>query len=246
MQPEIGQESESTRALRPESPEARSWDPRNRMIRSVVKGKTFVDVGGLWGLEGEKVSVALLYGAKSAVMIDLYDANDAAWNLFRERLRAYDIEPGSVQCVSCDFLKYEGASFEVVHSSGMLYHFPNPFIYLERLRRAASQRVILSSLVCHEKITNDQGVFQVPSSGVVFVPALTEEERRVLDAHWKTPTLFGIGTRLTNLETTDFAANWWLPTRHVLHKMCEIAGFTVEDEGDFWNGNAVTLQLACR
>jgi hypothetical protein len=246
MKPEIGHGSESMPALRPEPLEARAWDSRNRMIRGVVKGKTFADVGGLWGIQAEKVSVALIYGASAATMIDLYDARDAAWSQFRERLRGYGIEPRTVQCISADFLKYEGGKFDVIHSSGILYHLPNPFLYLEKLRISARERVILTSLVCPEKISNRKGKFEVSGSGVLFVPALSEKERQVLNEHWKVPELFGIGTRLEGLDLTDFAANWWLPTRRVLRKMCEVAGFEVEDEGDFWDGNAVTLQLSIR
>jgi len=44
---------------------AKNTDPRDLYIAQVIAGKTFVDVGGLWGTVNEKVSVAYQAGALS-------------------------------------------------------------------------------------------------------------------------------------------------------------------------------------
>ena len=49
-------------------------DVRDTYIRQVVAGKSFADVGGLWGTVNEKVSVAHAYGARALTMIDVSPA----------------------------------------------------------------------------------------------------------------------------------------------------------------------------
>jgi hypothetical protein len=218
-------------------------DPRNSMIDRVARGKTFADVGGLWGISGEKISTAHRAGASALTLIDLYVAGDPAWNQFQDHMRNLGINPDSVQLIPGDFLDYSGESYDVIHSSGVFYHLPNPLQYLERLHRFSRERVVLSSLVTPERIENRFGRFELPGSGALFVPALTEAERQIVNEYWKVPGLLGIGTGSGTPKFTDFATCWWLPTRRVLRKMCEIAGFRIEAQGEFWNGNALTLQL---
>jgi len=43
----------------------------NEWIKQYVQGKTFVDVGRLWGTVNEKVSVAAKAGARETSMIDI-------------------------------------------------------------------------------------------------------------------------------------------------------------------------------
>ncbi|WP_407525533.1 hypothetical protein [Methylobacterium oryzisoli] len=46
-------------------------DHRNDVIAKIVQGKSFAEVGGLWGLVNEKVSVAHDAGATDLCMIDI-------------------------------------------------------------------------------------------------------------------------------------------------------------------------------
>ena len=49
-------------------------DLRDDYIRRVVRGRSFADVGGLWGTVNEKVSVAAQAEARSVAMIDISPA----------------------------------------------------------------------------------------------------------------------------------------------------------------------------
>ena len=62
---------------------------RDRLIRSHVRGLSFVDVGALWQAHNEKVSVATLAGARSAAIIDVTPPGDAAWARCREHLSRF-------------------------------------------------------------------------------------------------------------------------------------------------------------
>ena len=61
-------------------------DPRDAFIARVVRGKSFADVGGLWGTVNEKVSVAHAAGAASLAMVDISEWGDR-WNEFETRRR---------------------------------------------------------------------------------------------------------------------------------------------------------------
>src|SRR5688500_4130983 len=102
-------------------------DPQDRFISTVVAGKSFADVGGLWGTVNEKVSVARAYGAATVAMIDLTPLTDPMWTTFIERVHQLGVS--DVQCISHDALglgKSDDAPiFDVVHCSGVLYHMPN-------------------------------------------------------------------------------------------------------------------------
>jgi len=60
-------------------------DLRDDYIGKVVKGKSFADVGGLWVVVNEKVSVAHLHGANELAMIDVSPRGHELWGLFENR-----------------------------------------------------------------------------------------------------------------------------------------------------------------
>ena len=46
-------------------------DVRDSYIRQAVAGKSFADIGGLWGTVNEKVSVAHTHGVRTLSMVDV-------------------------------------------------------------------------------------------------------------------------------------------------------------------------------
>src|SRR5258708_6455118 len=131
-------------------------DLRDEFIAKVVDGRSFADVGGLWGVVNEKVSVAAEHHALRLAMIDISSPQSELWQIFRDRLATsgiYDCE-----CISEDICDLAGRSkhkYEVVHCSGVLYHHPNPVLLLESLRRVTARYLILTSAVTHEAVIND-------------------------------------------------------------------------------------------
>jgi len=225
-------------------------DPRDTFIAGVVKGKSFADVGGLWGLVNEKVSVANSAGARSLTMIDRITPKESLWAHFRERCR--DLGVGEVHHVSGDIIGVGEAAqhpvFDVVHCGGVLYHAPDPVRLLRALRRITTEHLVLGTLVTASRVETDAGMMTVPDSGALFIPALARRERTILESYWR--QFVGDGavglTSPTAWDPDNYVPWWWLPTETALRAMCEVAGFTCVDASYYWNNNAIALLLAIK
>lgn len=223
-------------------------DLRDDFIGRVVHGRTFADVGGLWGTINEKVSVAARSKAASLAMIDISPNEADLWQHFRARLGSFGVD--SCECISADVCAIASADkpprYDVVHCSGVLYHHPNPISVLEALRRITGEYLILTSAVTQEHISNELGSYDVPPSGVVFVPALSDHERAVLWKYWRENAgaggCYGISEPV-QWNSRDFGPWWWLPTAHAMLAMAQCVGFRVLESGGTWNGNAHTALL---
>ncbi|MGL5059131.1 MAG: tetratricopeptide repeat protein [Microcoleus sp.] len=223
-------------------------DIRDRYIARVVKGKTFAEVGGLWGTVNEKISVASKYGATSLTAIDAAPISLHLWQDFRDRMTSLNIT--NYNCISRDVTQIQfaeiGEPYDVVHCAGVLYHHPNPLQIMTALRQITREYLILTSAIAQEVIENEWGRYQIPASGVIFIPAITAAERTILKAYWEAQTqgkpIFGI-IQPAVFDLNDFGPWWWLPTASALEAMCQVAGFKVLDKGLTWNNNAMSLLL---
>ena len=56
-------------------------DVRDTYISQVAAGKSFADVGGLWGTVNEKVSVAHTHGARALTMIDVVHCSGVLYHM---------------------------------------------------------------------------------------------------------------------------------------------------------------------
>ena len=66
-------------------------------------GKTFAEVGGLWGTTNERASVAHRAGARDLTMVDLSPADSKWWPLFEARRIQFGVPP--VRSVSGDVMQ---------------------------------------------------------------------------------------------------------------------------------------------
>ena len=111
-------------------------DPRDRFIQRVAHGKTFAEIGGLWGTTNERASVAHKAGARELTMVDVSPPTSKWWPAFEAR--RVELGVPSVRSVSGDVMQLAYADpslrFDVVHCSGILYHIPNQFTFLQALR----------------------------------------------------------------------------------------------------------------
>ncbi len=224
-------------------------DPRDSYIKKVAKGKSFADVGGLWGTVNEKVSIAHQHGASSLTMIDI--SGPDLWNLFEERRRLLGLP--EVRCIREDVLTLAETSpcpeFDVMHCSGLLYHMPNPMQLLIALRKMIREYLVFTSAVSATVVKTDRGVLEVPRAAALFVPALQGKEREILSSYWQRfvgDGAIGLTRDVASWQPNDFAPWWWLPTVEALKAMCEAAGFHCEDGAHFWNNNAYVLLLSVR
>ena len=224
-------------------------DPRDEYIAGVVKGKSFADVGGLWGTVNEKVSVAHRAGAAEVTMIDVTAPDGRLWDEFRSRVLSLGLPtPG---CLSGDVVALAESPafprFDVVHCSGVIYHVPDPMRLLTALRKITREYLILSSAVTATEISNEAGVLNIPAATAIFVPALQQHERDILRAHWS-PVVGDLAAGLTSdvasWKVNEFGPWWWLPTVDALKAMCMVAGLTVMAGAYYWNNNAYSLMLS--
>lgn len=242
--------SDEKTTISPSSPAVYA-DPRDRFIHEVTRGRSFAEVGGLWGTVSEKVSVAHAAGATSLAMIDITTPGGTLWQLFEARCR--DLSLPSVRTISGDVVQLAAADaslrFDVVHCAGVLYHIPDPFRLLRALRTITTGHLILTSSITETHIANRAGELRIPDGSALLVPALSEAERAVLAEHWREvigDAVFGIPRSVTPWNLDDFGPWWWLPTTPALARMCEVAGFDVLGIEHFWGGHAATLKLAVR
>ena len=223
-------------------------DPRDEYLQRVVGGRSFLEVGGLWGTVNEKVSVAHRAGAGELAMLDVTPQENELWRLFHERLRELGIQ-APVACSTGDISQYAGRRHDVVHCSGVLYHHPNPLTLLTGLARACGEHLVLTSAITPQRIQNARGTWEIPTSGVLFVPALEEEERAILAEHWRLAGAEAHGIthdarfHVDEQNAADMGPWWWLPTAGAMQAMAEAAGFQALDGQLTWNRNACTLLL---
>lgn len=221
-------------------------DLRDQYISQVANSKSFADVGGLWGTINEKVSVAHQHGSTALTMIDMQPEGNELWEKFHQRMKELNIN--KYDCISgeiCNFKKDEiKEAFDVVHCSGVLYHHPNPLEILMALRKITRSYLILTSAITQEVIENEQGRYELPPSGVLFVPGLNDAERSILKIYWENAGAVAYGlTEKVQFKFDDFAPWWWLPTATAMKAMCEVVGFKVLDSSLTWNNNAQTILL---
>ena len=143
-------------------------DVRDTYISQVVAGKSFADVGGLWGTVNEKVSVAHAHGARGLTMVDVSPRDSELWELFDERRRTLRVP--AVECVSADILTLvEGdpcPQFDVVHCSGVLYHMPEPMQFLRALRKITREALVLTSAITATRVEGAEGVLELPAAAM--------------------------------------------------------------------------------
>jgi len=205
-------------------------------IKRVVKGKTFVDVGPLWGLVNEKVSVANYYGAKAVTAIDQWPTTDGLWEAFHKRMQSLKV---NYNWFPINVFNWQGPPFDVTYCVGVLYHHPDPPVLLQKLYSMTNEYLILGSTVTRQKFRNTHG-------GSVSLSTINESEREMLLDEWIS---FLEDRYVPGLTTTDpviwDAGNmylwWWMLTQEYINSMCQDVGFQIEEQATL--GDHLTLML---
>jgi len=220
---------------------------REAWITAATPGKSFAEVGGLWGTVHEQVSVAATAGASATTMIDIapQDGSDQdLWELFRRRLDGLGV--ASPTCIQASIDDREAVAragtFDVVHCSGVLYHCPEPLHTLRQLRALTGETLILGTASMPEHVENVAGSVAVAPGAALLVPALSYSQRTVL-GQWLTENgvsmAIGINHPIeSDWATDDYSAWWWFFTRDYVAALLRIAGFEVIDVAGYWNGRA--------
>jgi 2-polyprenyl-3-methyl-5-hydroxy-6-metoxy-1,4-benzoquinol methylase len=214
--------------------EAKRWgyhterpeDLWRRLIAEHARGRSFLDVGCMWQVNGEYAFLAAECGATavtgvdvSAVTTEFVARNERLGNPVRF-VKADLNDPGMDRLVG---------TFDVVFCSGVLYHVPNPVRSLEQLRRLCTGTLILTTASLPEG--------DVPNTAILLA-GMDDAAREAISYRTRHRKL-GLDSRFVPVGGY---ANWvWLPTPSCVRSMVGLAGFTVEE---FYPTRRVTTLVA--
>ena len=241
-------------------------EPRDQIdnwIARLVPGKSFVDIGGI-GEKGvnERITFAHSAGARSCVMADIEATTSYEWDIFRRKCASLGLpafrELGDVDIRSRESLKRLGR-VDVVHSTGILYHLASVPDALWSLRSIVGEHLITNTITFPNKVVNEFGTVELPDCGVLFLPAMTEAERKVIGKHyrdkfasrpgWKDADF--MSPRPDDQEKVQYVEcgelscgpNWFFYSDNAFRALLRVCRFEILDEYK-WSDH--TLQVLCR
>jgi hypothetical protein len=210
----------------------------NDWLSTIVSGRSFADVGGLWGTLNEKVTVAAQAGARAVTMIDITPLEDVLWRRLEERCSETGV--AEYTCIEADITLDDAKGlipeFDVIHCSGVLYHCSNPRHALAALVRMSNDFVIIGTSVIPEDLLNNTPSFS--ESGSYYVPQLDPLSKQMIHRYFRdvgAEEMIGI-TSQVDWDPRDCAPWWWLHTpRYVAGLLCD-AGLRILDTASEWEG----------
>jgi hypothetical protein len=231
-------------------------DPnRSRWFQQFIPGKTFAEVGGLWGVVNEQVTVAAKAGAREVAMIDLPAASlpeqPGLWASFRQRCLAHGV--ANYRCVEADVndsrIAEIAGTYDVVHCSGVLYHCPQPLATLLQLRKICRETLVLCTATIPDHVVNSAGTLTLEPGSALFIPSMSDAQRAV-GARFLQEVGVGaaIGVITPNQgqwRLDNYPPWWWFFTRRHVAALLEVAGFEVREIAGCWYDRA-TMYLARR
>jgi hypothetical protein len=185
-------------------------------IRGYAPGKSFVDIGCMWGVDGEYAFLAEEMGATRVKGVDVFGPSPEFERKRRARGSAVEFilgdatHPRTIAAVG---------PTDVVFCAGVLYHHPSPFDLLVALRQMCRETLILRSATIPE-------MNGLPNAAIYW-PMLSESRRSL----WN---LSSLGVEIQIGITNSFQpqagyGNWfWGLTPSCLVSLLETAGFHVE------------------
>jgi SAM-dependent methyltransferase len=183
------------------------------LIARHAPGRSFVDVGCMWKVDGAYAFHALASGATAVTGIDVAPATPA----FAAKNAAVGDRVRFLQGDLNDPRLGEWAgTYDVVFCSGVLYHVPDPIFTLTQLRRLCTERLLLTTA----------STTLAPPQSAILLPFLDDETRRRHAFPRQRGRKIGLDS---DFEADKGYANWfWLPTPSCVVAMARLAGFAVE------------------
>lgn len=186
------------------------------LISELAPGRSFVDVGCMWGVDGEYAFLAEEAGATRVVGVDVFGPTPEFVAKRQARGSGVEFVLGDVSDPST--LERVG-EVDVVFCAGVLYHHPSPFDLLVALRRMCRGTLLLRT----STIPEAEGV----ANAAVYFPMLSEQDRRMWDLR-RLGLLRQVG--ITDaFEPDQGYGNWfWGLSPSCLVSLLQTAGFQVE------------------
>ncbi len=182
----------------------------------VSEGNSFVDIGCMWGVNGDYTFYAEQCGATIIKGVDVFGPTPE----FEAKKKELN---SSVEFILGDAgdpvtLKKIGV-VDVVLCAGVLYHHPSPFDLLVALRRMCNKTLILRTSTIPE-------IKGLPNAAVYY-PMLKPEDRKL----WNLKTL-GLMKQVgitEGFEADQGYGNWfWGMSPSCVRSLLETAGFEIE------------------
>jgi 2-polyprenyl-3-methyl-5-hydroxy-6-metoxy-1,4-benzoquinol methylase len=184
-------------------------------IQTYAPGHSFVDIGCMWGVNGEYAFLAEEFGSTIVKGVDVFgptpefDAKKHARNSSVEFILGDASMPETINRVGV---------MDVVFCAGVLYHHPSPFDLLVALRRMCGQTLILRT----STIPEIEGL----PNGAVYFPMLNARERQL----WNLKSL-GVPRQVgitDGFEPRAGYGNWfWGLSPSCLESLLKTAGFQI-------------------
>jgi SAM-dependent methyltransferase len=185
-------------------------------VRRYAPGRSFVDIGGMWGINGRYSFEAEAAGASRVVLVDIDETPDFSARVSREDSKV-------------EFVKYDATSpslqeeigeFDVVWCFGVLYHLPDPLGFLQNLRRICKEKLILETLAIPE----------VPGfrNMATFFPMQPTGAANPWDTSRKGAAARQLAISVDYEPAEGYSNNFWGMTPSCVESLLKTAGFTVE------------------
>lgn len=220
-------------ALHQETPYGPYLPPQLRatVLGPLTEGRTFAEVGGLWGTVNEACSIALRSGAREVTMIDITLPGTPLWKRFEERCPAATCVVGDI----CDHTLAERVGrFDIVYCGGVLYHVPSPINAIHNLLSITSERLMISCAVVPNVISNSVGELRIHPGEYLFIPTLGAKRLAIVQEYFRSErrldTVGGITRpgRFVKDGHVNYAPWWYLFTAGTLTDMCRLFDADVE------------------
>jgi len=186
-------------------------------VRRFAPGRSFADIGCMWGVNGEFAFLAESAGATAVKGVDVFGPTP---EFEARRVGEHSrVEFVLGDCTRPDTIARIGVS-DVVLCAGVLYHHPAPFDLLVALRQLCRETLILRT----STIPEIAGL----KNAAVYYPLLEAESREL----WNLSSLglmhqAGISAPFA---PADGYGNWfWGMTPSCLRSLVETAGFRVDE-----------------
>ncbi len=219
---------------------------KSSWIADVVKGKSFADIGGLWGTVNEMVTVAAHAGAARTAMVDMQPIGNEWWQAFVARCDSLGIkgyESYYANLEDADLVKKIGA-YDVVHCSGILYHAPDPMHLLRQLFRVTNEYLILTTMAIPDTIPSAAGDIKI-GGAVYFVPTLNDADRKIFSEFFDAANIKIAGINGDPVRqwvdaegSYDYGPWWWLWTPDFVMNMLQLFPCEVIAHGESWAGRS--------
>ena len=182
------------------------------LLRSEARGRSVVDVGCMWSVDGAYCFAAEDAGAVSVTGVDLMPASS---RFTTER----DRRGSNVRFVHGDIhgpdVVDEVGPHDVVWCAGVLYHAPNPLLTLERLRALCRARLLLRTAALPEVPGARGACVFYPGGDGAYAPAAGGVR--------------AIGVTEPFDAREGYGNWWWGITPSALRAMLRAAGFALDE-----------------